>query len=284
MSMQVRSPLKTVGGKFSSAERIVAAFPPASCYDCYVEPFGGAAHVLFAKPASTHVEIYNDLSNNLYTFWQQVQLNAEVMQQRLDDLLYSRALYYEFHKSLFDGTALEPLERAIRFFYVLRSTGTGWIRQSPVGWNHHKACQAFRSATELFLAAKERMRYVSIDNRDCLATIKRYDSPRTLFFCDPPYWGAEHYYEASRSGFDHEGLASLLNRAQGYIALSYYPHPEINKLYLESRWRRMTWTQKKSSDLRAHEDGSLRTGQATELLLMNYGPQVGGLFDEAGHQ
>jgi hypothetical protein len=34
--MTTRSPLLTVGGKFASAERIVAAFPPPHCYDRYV--------------------------------------------------------------------------------------------------------------------------------------------------------------------------------------------------------------------------------------------------------
>jgi len=173
--MQTRSPLKLVGGKSASADRIIAAFPPPDCYDRFVDVFGGAAHVLFAKPPYDHEEHYNDLSNNLSTFWRQVQHNAEEMQQRLDTMLYSRALYYEFYRSLFDGNNLEPLERAIRFFYCLRSAGTGWLRPSPVGWNYTaQSCQAFRSAAELFQAVKERMCYVCIDNRDAVVTVKRY--------------------------------------------------------------------------------------------------------------
>ncbi len=278
--MTARSPLLTVGGKSASAERIIAAFPPAHCYDRFVDPCGGAAHVLFAKDPYHHEEVYNDLSNNLVTFWEQVRLHADVMQQELDELPYSRKLYYDYYRSLFDGTVLDDETRAIRFFYVLRSTGTGWLRKSPVGWNSRgQKVHAFRSAIELFQAAKERMKYVCIDNRDALATILRYDSPRTLLYLDPPYWGTEHYYEASRSGFDHKSLANALNAAKGYVALSYYPFPEIDKLYPESKWRRMVWQQKKSSDLKSDEDG-IHTGTATELLLMNYSPHIGGLFDE----
>jgi DNA adenine methylase len=280
MNTQLRSPLKTVGGKAAAAERILAAFPPPHCYDRYIETFGGAGHVLFAKPAYGHEEVYNDSSHNLYIFWQQLKMNAEEMQRQLDDLLYERATYYQFHKSLFDGTKLTDLDRAIRFFYVLRSTGTGWIRLSPVGWNYRaESLHAFRSAVELFPLAKERLHYVAIDDRDCLATIKRYDSPRALFFCDPPYIGTEHYYEASRDGFDHEALAQALNHARSYVALSYYPHPLLDKLYPSDRWRRMTWSQKKSSALKV-ENGDVHTGTATELLLMNYSEQRGGLFDE----
>jgi DNA adenine methylase len=276
--MTARSPLLTVGGKSASAERIVAAFPPPHCYDRYVEPCGGAAHVLFYKPPSGHEEVYNDLSNNLYAFWQQIQCNAGAIQERLDNLLYSRAQYYDFYRSLFDGTKLDDLDRAIRFFYVIRSTGTGWVRKSPVGWNcRGQKVQAFRSTIELFQAAKERMKYVCIDNRDCIATIRRYDSPRTLFFTDPPYIGCEQYYEASRDGFDHVGLANVLNQAKGYVALSYYSHPQIDELYPSSRWRKMTWQQHKSP---AIKDDDQSNDLATELLLMNYSASTGGLFDE----
>lgn len=275
-----RSVLLTVGGKSASAERIVAAFPPPNTYSTFVDVCGGAAHVTFAKPDWGHEEIYNDLSNNLYCFWQQVQTNADLLQERLDNLLYMRATYYEYYRSLFDGTYLEPLERAVRFFYVLRSTGTGWLRKSPVGWNCQSSkVHSFRSAVELFQLAKERMRYVAIDNRDCVATITRYDSPKTLFYVDPPYFGTEHYYEASRDGFDHQGLANALNSATAYVAVSYYPHPEIDRLYPESKWRRMTWTQKKNSALKIEDDGEHHTGLATELLLMNYSATQGGLFD-----
>jgi DNA adenine methylase len=276
-----RSPILTVGGKASSAERIVSAFPPPHCYDRYVEVCGGAAHVLFCKDPYNQEEVYNDLSNNLIAFWEQIQCNAEAMQQRLDDLPYARKLYYDYYRSLFDGATLSDQERAIRFFYCLRSTGSGWLRKSPVGWNCQASkLHAFRSAVDLFQAAKVRMRNVLIDNRDCIATIKRYDGPKTLFFCDPPYIDCEHYYEASRDGFDHVGLADVLNSAKGYVALSYYPHDKIDKLYPESRWRRMTWQQGKHSSIQQEEDGTHRIASGTELLLMNYPASTGGLFDE----
>ena len=52
-----RSPFKWVGGKLRLRKTIVAMLPP---HQCYVEVFGGAAWVLFAKPISK-VEILYDL-------------------------------------------------------------------------------------------------------------------------------------------------------------------------------------------------------------------------------
>lgn len=274
--IEVRSPLKYTGGKFSAAERILAAFPPPHCYGRYVEPFGGAAHVLFAKEPYGE-EVYNDLSNNLYTFFAQLRDNADALQERMDNLLYSRAQYREWYPSLFDGTVLDPFERAVRFFYCLRLTGTGHLRKSTPGINcKHANVLSFRSAAEVFQVAKQRLRTVLIDNRDGLETIKRYDDPRTTFYCDPPYIDAEHYYEASKFGFDHEALAHALNRVRGYVALSYYQHDLLDKLYPASKWRRMEWQQKKHCDV--HKNAKNDVG--TEILLMNYAPTRGGLFDE----
>jgi hypothetical protein len=74
--------------------------------------------------------------------------------------------------------------------------------------------------------------------------------------------------------FDHKRLAELLNAAHGYVALSYYHYDELDDWYPVSRWRRMSWQQHKPSSLDAEKE-------AKELLLMNYAPTRGGLFDEA---
>ena len=275
---QVRSPLKYSGGKFSSAERIIQAFPPAHCYDTYCEPCAGALHVLFAKPPYGHEEVVGDLDGDLITFWQHIRDNAKDMQLELDNLPYARQLYYVYHKSLFEGEPLTPLERAVRYFYVIRMAGTAWLREPPVGWNcKHDALRAFRSATQMFQAAKKRLKNVAIDNRDVLDTIKRYDSPRTLFYVDPPYVDKHQYYSASRDGFDHVGLANMLNQTEGYVALSYYPNDLLDQLYPAPKWRRMEWTQKKHC---AIQKGAEKQDEGHEILLMNYAPTKGGLFDE----
>lgn len=279
MAQSLRSPLKRIGGKASAAARIVAAFPDAGAYDTYIEPCAGACHVLMAKSASGHEEVINDLDDNLIAFWKEMLVNAPTMQAYLDRLPYARALYYDFYHSLFDGSDLNQFDRAVRYFYCLRSTGTGWLRRSPVGWNHRgsNVC-SFRSTLELFEAVQDRLKYVAIDNRDVLASVKRYDSPRTLFYVDPPYLGVEGYYEPSRHGFPHVELAALLNQVQGYVALSYYPAPTLDAWYPADKWRRMTWLQRKSSQiaLEASEED-----QATEMLLCNYAEPVKTLWSES---
>lgn len=282
MTTLLRSPLPWIGGKYYSAPHILRAFPVPSDYDIYVELFGGAAHVPMQKPPSKHVEVYNDLSGDLVNFWMHCRNQAQELEQRCRSLPYARELYYAYHKSLFDGTQLEPLERAARWFYVLRNSFSGVPPTSRInGWRAAagpNAARAYHSALDLFSLIQQRMQFVQIDHRDFAEVFHSHDRPRVLFYVDPPYLGHEHYYRAGGETFslaDHQRLATLLNTAQAYVAISYYPDPAIDKFYPVGKWHRTTWHMPKHS-----QQTKTTRDIATELLLTNYEPSVRELWEE----
>jgi DNA adenine methylase len=269
--------LPWIGGKYYSAQRILRAFPSPQDYDVYVDLFGGAAHVLIQKPRYKHIEVYNDITNDLVNFWLYCRDHGQDLEIRCRSLPYARSLYYAYHKSLFDGTPLEPLERAARWFYVLRSNFSGkFLTHVATGWStgakdeHHSAAHAYHTALDLFPLIQRRLQRVMIDNRDFAEVFKLYDRQRVLFYVDPPYIDCEQYYQTAAGTFtlaDHQRLATLLNNASAYVALSYYPHHLLEDLYPSSKWRRVTWETVKHSQ-RTKETRDM----ATEMLLTNYGP------------
>jgi DNA adenine methylase len=272
-----------MGGKNRLAKKIIAAFPSANTYDIYVEPFGGGASVLLQKPVGKHHEIYNDVNNDLVNFWKQSKEHAEEMQRRLDELPYSRQWYYDYHASLFDGTEMDEIERAVRWFYVLWCSFRPTIEKTPTGWRNgvvgrREQASNFKGLLQVhsyrrvidFSDVKDRFRNVEIDCRDFAEVIKQYENPgglRTLFFCDPPYIDAEHYYQGSFTLDDHKRLAQLLNETPAMVALSYYDHPLLDELYPESKWRRVAF------DVPKHSQRTKSThDRASEVLLCNYAP------------
>jgi DNA adenine methylase len=283
MTQHIRSPLPWIGGKHYSAKRIVAAFPDARLYDTYVELFGGAAHVFIQKPPSKHIEVYNDINSALVNFWLQCRDNAAEVEARSRTLPYSRHLYYHYHKSLYDGTPLDPLEYAVRWFYVLTSSFTGSERHSSAaGWNasaDRSEAHAYHSALDLFTVIQARFRNVMIDNRDFARVFHQYNHERTFFYVDPPYIEAEHYYDHPFTLADHQRLADVLNSSSSLVALSYYPHPLVEELYPPPQWRRITWETVKHSQRSA----KIRD-RATELLLCNYPAQARSLWEEESQQ
>ena len=283
-TMKMASPLMWIGGKHASAKRIVAAFPSPELFDTYVEVFGGAAHILFQKTPGNHLEVYNDLNDDLVCFWMTARDQAEALQQRIDTLPFSRSLYYTYRESLRTQEPMDNLERAARWFYVLRSTFGGYPDLSK-GWGYtisgggNIKAHSLRTATALLSLVAERFRVVQIEHQDFASLIQVYQTPRTLLYVDPPYLDCEEYYNTEKRTLftkeDHHRLATLLNATPALVALSYYEHALLDDLYPPSRWRRMTWMQPKA--IQKTRD---RRKLGREVLLMNYPETLGGLWHD----
>jgi DNA adenine methylase len=243
--------------------------------------FGGAAHILLAKPPYKHLEVYNDYNRDLVNFWMQCRNHPQELQQSIDSLPYARSLYEDWQESLFDDTPMNDMERATRWFYVLRSSVGGIIRKSKGNWGYsiipgHDIAKYVYSASSMFLALSKRFKGVQIEHEDFAAIIQRYERPATLLYCDPPYIGAEFYYEGVPpfTMADHERLAQALNITPAKVALSYYPHEKVTDWYPASKWQRITWQTYKNAE---RTNGTRQT--ATELLLTNYQPASATLWE-----
>lgn len=278
--MRPRSPIWWGGGKSESAAHIVTAFPPPNAYDVYCEPFGGAASVLYAKDAWGHRELYRDLDPGLVTFWHVARDEGQRLAEKVDELPYARRLYYQAFARLAQREITDVFERAQFWFYVNRSSFGGKLKlhDSPSGWGYVKLGEGsrpaslFRNAIRQLARVPERMARVEIARRDFEEAIAEIEGPRTLLYCDPPYIGTEGYYGPDAfTAADHERLARRLNATQALVALSYYEHPDLERLYPPERWRRMRWGAYKKVA------GASRV-TSTEVLLMNYPETRGGLW------
>src|SRR3972149_9245263 len=83
----VNSPFKWVGGKSRLRKQIIPLLP---AHTCYVEPFAGAAWVLFGKPPS-EVEVINDIDQELINFFRVVRDCPEDLMASFEWDLVSRA-------------------------------------------------------------------------------------------------------------------------------------------------------------------------------------------------
>ena len=110
------------GGKFHIASRIIDLFPKHSCY---VEVFGGGAHVLFQKSQSK-IEIYNDIDKNLYTLFKILSdpIQYKRFAKRLNFLMISRDIFNDF-KLKIEKDDLSMLDRAVIFYYLVRNSMFG---------------------------------------------------------------------------------------------------------------------------------------------------------------
>lgn len=113
----LNSPFKWVGGKSRLRSHIIPLLPD---HTCYVEPFAGAAWVLFGK-APSKVEILNDIDLDLINFFRVVKERPQELLTSFEWELVSRAEFERLAKC--DPDKLDEIQRAHRFYYLIMA---GW--------------------------------------------------------------------------------------------------------------------------------------------------------------
>lgn len=70
---------------------------------------------------------------------------------------------------------------------------------------------------------------------DYIKMFNEYDSPNTVFYIDPPYYGKEYLYDGCDEYQDsyHIKLMQDILKLKGRVIISYENHPFILKLYKE---------------------------------------------------
>lgn len=266
------------GGKYSHLDWLLPLLPTATHF-CDV--FGGSAAVLINRNPSP-VETYNDVDSELVTFFRVLRDQKDALIEAIGLTPFSRE---ELALACTKPTgSLSDLERARRFFVRARQVRTGLAQTASAGrWAHclltsragmAGAVSRWLGSVEDLSAIAQRLLRVQIENAPALEILERYDSPETLFYCDPPYVhdtrGDTKAYGYEMTDADHRNLARTLNRIKGKVALSGYHGPLYDELY--DHWRRVEADPKVCHSVKQ---------ERTEILWLNYDPKESA---EAGQQ
>lgn len=257
------------GGKYAHLDFLLPRLPEDAEHFCDV--FGGSAAVLINR-APAPVETYNDLDSDLVNFFRVLRGRSASLIRAISLTPFSRE---ELVLACRPEPGLSDLERARRFYVRARQTRTGLAQRSSEGrWAHcvltsragmAGAVSRWLGAVEGLPEVAQRLQRVQIENAPALEVIRRYDSPRTLFYIDPPYVhstrGDAAAYGVEMSDDDHRGLAEALNSILGRAVVSGYRGPLYDRLF--RGWRRVDDEERSCRSVRAPR---------RESLWMNFPP------------
>lgn len=265
--------LRYHGGKWRLAPWIVSHFP---AHRCYVEPYGGGGSVLMRKPRA-YAEVYNDLDGELVNLFRVARDNGEALASAVELTPYARdefELAYE--------PAADPLEQARRT--LLRSWagfGSAGASGQVTGFRASSSRSYTTSAHDWMnfpgplRALVERLRGVTLENRDALEVMRAHDSDGTLHYADPPYMLETRGFRRRAPSYrhemtdeQHEQLGLALAGLRGMVVVSGYRCPLYDELF--DGWQRI--------DAATHADGA--RDRVESLWLSPRCPQVG-LFGTA---
>ena len=258
--------------------------------ETYVEPFSGMFWVFFKMDLSHYPNlktvVYNDfngLNANLFScckeydrMWDEMskypcqQLGIEDTPTTYEDM------FDEYQKEVFHSgitiTDDNKFEVAAKYVYVLTQIFSG---SKPETSSYMDYKGKYRCKVLIFMDKLKDRKYRShfdkitfVENMDFQEVIEKYDSEKTYFYVDPPYWKTENYY--SNHDFDrndHERLADSLKSISGKFSLSYYDFPILRVWFPKHEY---VWEMKEFAKAASAKSG-VKQNMGEELLVMNYG-------------
>jgi len=179
-----RAPFPYPGSKARHADWILEHIPE---HRTYVEPFGGAAGVLFQKPPSK-VEVYNDRDGDIVQFFRVLRERPDELVEWLEAVPYARNVYDRWASEFYDEGYRpdDEIERAGRFFALrymsfgggsndngFRGVATKGNRRGPAG--------GFVNGIRDLREFADRLRGVLVENVDWSEIVDRHDAAETVF-------------------------------------------------------------------------------------------------------
>ena len=231
----MRPPFKIHGGKYYLASWILEYFPLDYRKLEYVEPFVGAASLLFAKDPSK-LEVISDINPGTVAIYRALKDNFSEFIAELKSIPYSEESFLNALKRKYSPAANAFVKQRMSrggmgtlFAYSTRLRGG--IPGDIHAWN--------TILQELHLHSN-RLKNVRIENRNALYLNWEETGPDTFVYLDPPYLSdtrtAKTVYEFELTNEDHKELLLKLLNTKAKVLISGY-NSALYNIYLRD-WNR----------------------------------------------
>ena len=235
--------LKYPGAKWRIVDWIIENM---TTHHSYVEPYFGSGAVFFNKSPS-NIETINDLDGEVVNFFEVIRDMSEELAAKIHMTPYARAVYEGVYEQPYKTTDTK-LDRALRFCIKINMSH-GFRCNSKVGWKNdiqgREAAYALKSwnkIPDLIMKAAARLKEVQIEQRPAIEVIRRFNNPKCLIYCDPPYLletrKSSKQYNFEMSNKDHEDLLNAILVSKSKIIISGYESGLYNDAL--KGWRKKT--------------------------------------------
>ncbi len=267
-----------IGGKNRMAKWIGSYIP--NDIETYVEVFGGAFWVyvngeVHKKPILKNV-IYNDFNRYMTNLFACCRNPQEFLKSMEEIVAQDSDLFYQYKKDVFENKNISDIkipdyEYGMKYAYIVTQIFSGLNPELgeyiDLQGKYNSKFDAFRRRLQNPIVIKKLKKITNVENMDCADVIKKYDSPTTYFYVDPPYWKTENYYSLHDFDTDdHKRLADVLKNIEGRFSLSYYDFNLLHDWFPKNKynWKLRDFTKPASAQRGKSQN------KGTELLIMNY--------------
>lgn len=225
--------LKYPGAKWRIADWIISHFPD---HKVYCEPFFGSGAVFFKKEPS-YIETINDLNSDIVNLFLCCREFPNELARLVEITPFSRDEFlvcYEHSDDCIEQ-ARRTLVRYHQSFGATNSSKNSWRNVQTYGCP--RCATMWNYLPQTICECCERLKEAQIENIDALKLIKRYNDPKTLIYCDPPYLQSlrkKNMYACEMDEQQHVELITALKESKSMVILSGYDSEIYNDML--SNW------------------------------------------------
>ncbi|MBO0947312.1 DNA adenine methylase [Fibrella forsythiae] len=257
-------PIRYYGGKQNMLKHLLPLLPE---HRIYVEGFVGGGALFWTKPPSSF-EVINDTNGRLLAFYKAIKYDFGSLERLIDETFHAREQFNET-KAIYHDPNADEIEVLAMAWAIWVQANQGFAGQMGNSWGYDRSGKEpstlYNKKKRFTDAYKERMRFVTVEQRDALKVIDVFDSPHTFFYLDPPYVSA---HQGHYKGYTREDFKLLLDKCatmQGKFLLSSYPEPDL----LEYR-ARLGWNVQDHEQTLAVTSNRAEKKKKIECLTWNY--------------
>jgi len=269
-------------------------------YKIYLEPFSGSFGVYFFLDMPKNAKVrFNDINKdqtNLVACSKDYEKFHDFIKNELENIngiLYCKEtdpelikkhykeLYYSLKNSNFrnEDFNIPDFKRASQYAFLLTSAFSS-CSYTAAGFSGFKL-KTFLNKLKNIELQKKLSNIDSFETLNFEEVIKKYDSPETFIYLDPPYNSVEKKgsNDDARAGWygtkdefgqkQHIELLELLKTTKSRWALSYYYFPALEEYLPRDKY---TWLERDFFRSSASFSETKDT-KGTELLILNYDPK-----------
>jgi DNA adenine methylase len=280
--------LSYIGGKKKMQSWIVPFIPKDT--ETYCEPFSGQFWIFFGMkldeyPNLTKI-IYNDVNPLNYNLYMCISDHKRLLKECEKIVVQEKGQeptnplceeqFNEFQSEIFDNNFkinYPDYTVAAKYAYVLTQVFSGANPEKSkfidLKGKYHSKFTSFKNKLKNEKWQKMFESITNVENVDFQRVIEKYDSPKTFFYTDPPYYivgEGDYYSNHNFSRNDHERLSNTLKVIDGKFGLSYYDFPLLHQWFPQETFR---WEEKEFVKAAAAKKG-VKQNLGKELLILNY--------------
>jgi DNA adenine methylase len=252
MDSKIRPPFNRQGNKYRLLDVLLPLIPQ---HTTYVELFLGSG-VLFFNKTKAKINVLNDLDKQVIDnlkLLKKASSNPDDYRTDLNTLPKIKSFYSKDHNNLEDQLLREK---------IITTDGFGGKPVKQVG-DIYRSDNPF-VITKHIQEYQDLLKGVKLLSADYETIVKKYDSPNTFFFIDPPYENADKTSGYAQSkDFDYERLYHVISNISGKFLLTINDSP-----YIRSLFHKRPFTIK---PIKVHNEWPLaRSKIRKELIIYNY--------------